>query len=664
MRAWAFQRIAVRVGLACLAGLAALAVISCARPERKTLVRFIDLFDRASIEQSPFLDAGPGQAGLEKRAPLVARFARKYPLLDAGTGPNPFLLKKKIKAGPLEVNALFAPPRSRYRFDVRIPEGAVLEFNYGLRRDDEAAGPDRSGESRAVRFAVLVSLGGKTEKLFEKSATLAPGDDFVNLSRKVDLGGRGGRKATFYFVTEGTPDSLACWFNPRLCVPRTEARPIILISLDTLRADHLGCYGYGRPTSPHLDALAGDSVTFLNTFAPAPWTLPSHVSLMTGLNCVNHQVTQNDRQLDPAVPTLAESLHRLNYVNAAFTGGGYVSGLYGFSRGFDSYNVRGTVLDRDSAARIGRDAAGWIRANRDKEFFLFLHTYQIHNPYYTPEPYNEAFLSPGDPLKDINMGHYNHEWRYKPEPEAWRRNVMALYDAEILYTDAALVELVIQTLKELGLYDRTLLIITADHGEEFFEHGAWLHTHSVYDETLKVPLIMKLPGGAHRGLRVERRARLIDVMPTVLDEVGLRPLGPELDGESLLPFLSERGRRVDPDAERPFLSDLEENASENKLPRKVALGVGSMKIIWNSEFKPDELAALAYPPPSLPRYEVYDLAADPLERHDLAPSRPDLTRKLVAELDRACRQRTKASGKPAAMGEDVREQLRALGYIR
>lgn len=664
MREKRHRRLASYVGIPCLLAMIALGVFHCSRPGRATLIRFIDRLDRENIDQSPFLEQAANPDAFKKSYPIVSNFADKFPLLDSGTGPNPFLLKKKIKAGPLEINALFAPPRSRYRFDVRVPTGAVLEFNYGLRRDEEAANPANVGESQTVRFTVLLSAGGKTEKIFEKAATLNADQGLVFLSRKIDLAGRGGQKVALYFVTEGHPDSLACWFNPRLSVPRSDTRPVILISLDTLRADHLGCYGYSRRTSPHIDALAEDSAVFLNTFAPSPWTLPSHVSLMTGLNCINHQVVQNNRQLDPSIPTLAESLHEKDFVTAAFTGGGYVSGLYGFSRGFDSYNVRGTVLDKRSAEEIGRDATDWIRAGRDKDFFLFLHTYQIHNPYFTPEPYNEAFLGPGDTLKDINMGHYNHEWRYKPEPEAWRKNVIALYDAEVLYTDDALIKPVIETLKEFGLYERAMVIITADHGEEFFEHRAWLHTHSVYNETLKVPLIVKFPGNASRGLKIDRWARLIDVMPTIQDALGIKASGQSLDGQSLLGFLSAGGGKAKPDEERPFLSELETNASDNSLPGKVALSLGRTKVIWNSDFTTDELASLAYPPPLLERYEVYDLDQDPREEQNLSRSRPDLTRKLITFLNKTYRQRTKATGKQTTMSEDIKEQLKALGYIR
>ncbi len=657
------QKIAVRAGLVCLLAGLALASLDCSRPKRQTLIRFVDRLEAASIDQSPLLKAASDPKGFEKAFPRVASFSNKFPLRDAGTGDNPYLIKKKVKAGPIEVNTLFAPPKSRYAFDVQVPAGAVLEFNYGLRRDDSAA-PAKAGEPQTVRFTVLVSAEGKTDRIFEKTATLEPGQDLVFLARRVELSSRMGQKVRIYLQTEGDPDALSCWFNPRITVPRPDSRPVILISLDTLRADHVGAYGYKRPVSPNLDALAADSAVFLNTFAPSPWTLPSHISLMTGLNCINHQVVQNDRQLDPSIGTLAESLHGRGFFAGAFTGGGYVDGLYGFSRGFDSYNVRGTVLDKRSAEEIGKDATDWIKANRDKDFFLFLHTYQIHNPYYTPEPYDTAFLGPDDPIKDINMGHYNHEWRYKSESEAWRRNIIGLYDAEILYTDAALIKPVIDTLKRLGIYDRALIVVTADHGEEFYEHKAWLHTAAVYDESLKVPLIIKFPRQEHRGLKVERWARLIDVMPTIQEAVGIDPDAKALDGRSLMGFLSASGSKTKPDRERPFLSELEPNASDNGLPRRVALSSGRTKIIWNSDFTAAQLAGLAYPPPRLERYEVYDLDKDPGETKDLSRTSPDLTRKLVALFEKTYKQRTKTTGGRAAMSDDIKEQLKALGYIR
>ncbi len=658
-----FQKTAVRTAFFCLLASLVLLSFGCSRPKRETLIRFVDRLEAPNVDQSPLIRAASDPESFKKSFPRVASFSNKFPLRDAGTGVNPYLIKKKVKAGPIEINTLFAPPKSRYAFDILVPAGAVLEFNYGLRRDD-TADPSKAGEPQTVRFTVLVSAEGKTDRIFEKSATLEPGQDLVFLARRIDLSPRMGQKVRVYFQTEGQPDSLACWFNPRITVPRPDSRPVILISLDTLRADHVGAYGYARPTTPNIDALAADSAVFLNTFAPSPWTLPSHISLMTGLNCINHQVVQNDRQLDPSIGTLAESLHGRGFFAGAFTGGGYVDGLYGFSRGFDSYNVRGTVLDKRSAEEIGRDATDWIKANRDKDFFLFLHTYQIHNPYYTPEPYASAFLGPDDPIKDINMGHYNHEWRYKPEPEAWRRNIVALYDAEILYTDAALIKPVIDTLKRLGIYERALIVVTADHGEEFTEHKAWLHTAAVYNESLKVPLIIKFPKGEHRGLKVERWARLIDVMPTIQEAVGIAPDERALDGRSLMGFLSPSGSKTTAGKERPFLSELESNASDNGLPRRVALSSGRTKIIWNSDFTAAQLAGLTYPPPALARYEVFDLEKDPGETQDLSRGRPELTRKLAALLEKTYKQRTKTTGSRATMSEDIKEQLKALGYIR
>jgi arylsulfatase A-like enzyme len=655
------KRGAAIVAVPCLLLGLTLLLSRCAHPKAESLVRFIDLFDRPNIEASPFLDMGA--AALKEAVPHVADYAGNFALLDEGVGPNPYNLKKKIKAGPIEVNALFAPPKSRYRFDVRIPRGAVLEFHYGIRRDEDAAKLGLKAEPRTVRFSVLLSRDGKVETLFEKNTTLEPGQDLTYLSRKVDLSAYADAKAAIYFVTEGNRDALACWFNPRLYVPSLGSRPVILISLDTLRADHLGCYGYARKTSPNIDNLSADSALFLNTFSTSPWTLPAHVSLMTGLNCINHQVTQSDRRMDPSVPTLADKVRLRGFTTVAFTGGGYVSGLYGFSKGFDSYNVRGDILSKTAAAELAEPAMAWIRANRDKNFFMFLHTYQIHNPYFTASPYNEAFLEPGDKLTDINMARYNREWRYKTEPEAWRRNIMALYDAEILYTDAALIKPLVDTLKELGLYDRALIVLTADHGEEFFEHRSWLHTQGVYNEVLKVPLIIKLPRGDHRGQRVARWARLVDVMPTLLDEMGIPGGGSYSDGQSLSGFLTGPPS-IEAGDERPFLSEIDADASENHLPRKVALSLGRAKLIWNSDFTREQLAFLTFPPPPFKRYEVYDLDQDPLEQRDVAQAKPELTRKLIGAMKDTYEQKTKAVGKPAAMTDEIREQLKALGYIR
>jgi len=410
-----------------------------------------------------------------------------------------------------------------------------------------------------------------------------------------------------------------------------------------------------------MDALAEDAALFRNVFASSPWTLPSHVSLLTGLECVNHRVTLPEHRMDPAVLTLADHLRRAGYLTAAQTGGGFVSGLYGLSKGFDSYRVIGGLLDADAAGTLAKNAISWIADNRERRFFLFLHTYQIHNPYNSPEPFNRFFLDPDAAHLSLDFTplRYNFQNRYKPVPDALRRNFIGLYDGEIRYTDAALIGPVVGKLKELGLYDDTLLIVTSDHGEEFFEHGSWLHTHNLYNETIKVPLIIKFPGSRSAGVRVDRYARLVDIMPTVLDALEIKFKKDDLDGRSLLGLMD--GKK--PGRERMFRSFLDSNILEHHVPRKTALNQGPLKIILNDSYTAEMLAYFWVPPSRQERLEIYDLRSDPGESQNLALTRTELARRLLAYLEKNSRPKRQGTSQRADVMEKIREELKSLGYI-
>jgi arylsulfatase A-like enzyme len=653
-----------------LAGAVAVAVASLLlllpacrhRPaEEPYLIRLIDVLDRENIVDSPLLDLEADPKAFAARCPNMARMADKYPLLDAGAGPNPLLIKKKIKMGPAQDNALLAPPRTLLRYKLKIPSGSSLEFYYGIYWGWDTA--RRRGLHRTVEFSVRLQASGLDETLFQREITLGPERNLAFNHKKIDLGPYAGREVALDLLTRGQPDSMALWFNPIIFRPQPEPRNVILISLDTLRGDHLGCYGYGRDTSPNMDKLAADGVIFLNSFAASPWTLPSHVSIVTGLDCINHQVYQSSDRMDPALPTLADFLRARGLLTAAFTGGGFVSGFFGFNKGFDNFRSHGHVADPTQAAKLTKAVLPWIEANRRKSFFLFLHTYQVHNPYVTPEPYNLMFLDPGAELHRVNMTplRYNHENRYKPPvSEAYRRNIVSLYDGEIRYTDEALIGPLVEALKKDGLYDRTMIVITADHGEEFYEKKSWLHTNAVYDPTLKVPLLVKYPGSRDAGRRVDRYARITDIVPTILDEMGIRYPARSFDGKGLVPLI--RGDERGP--ERMFRSELDSYVVKNHIPAKRAVSRDTYKIILNDPYTPADLAFFAFPPPPTDKLEIYDLAVDPGETTNLALSRPDLARELLKYLQEHLKPSRKVTRQSRTDNREIQKELRALGYIR
>lgn len=634
---------------------------SCAKKEDSAVFRFIDHLSQENILLSPFKEFSADSQSFKEKNPSLHEIADESPLLDSGVEENPYLLKKKLKIGLVEINTLLAPPRSHYRFSKIIPAHSLLEFTFGIRRDSELA--HKKEESRITEFSIVLESEDTKKEIFKNTLKLTPDQSLVFNYKKIDLAEYEGQKVQINFITRGSDKALACWFNPVLYAPQQNTKNVILISLDTLRPDHLGCYGYSRDTSPNIDSLAKDSALFWNTFATSPWTLPSHVSLLTSLNCINHQVYQGNQTMDPSILTLADILRTRGYFNGAITGGGFVSGFYGFSKGFDSYHVRGQVQSKNSAETAGRAVLDWIDRHKDRNFFLFLHTYQIHNPYFSPAPYNELFLEKSSTLTEIDMSSFrlNHENRYKPVTDDLRQNFIDLYDGEIRYTDESLIKPLLSKLKELNLYDSTMIILTSDHGEEFYEHKSWHHTHSVYNETIKVPLIIKFLNSNHMGKRIPEFARLIDILPTILEALGINPSKYQMDGESLLELLSDEKQEME---ERIFITELAPNVMQRHVPKKVAINQGKHKLIINHEFKSEDLAYFLFSPPEIEPMEVFDLEKDPDELYNKSQENPHLTRELLDFLKNQNKMTRKVSAEEAKMSEELREQLRALGYIK
>ena len=624
-------------------------------------VRLADRLGRADIRESPLL-------GRDSNA-LAAFFPMESaPVVEAGAGENGLGLKRKLNLGSAEVDILFAPPKSEYAIDLDIPENAALDFGTGIVRDahSEALRGGQAGPDAGVDFVVYLESGGRRKTLFERHLALPPRREArtVNFSRNNVALPAGARKGRIVLLTGGRGDLFSFWTNP-VVYSRTRRRPnVILVSIDTLRADHVGAYGYGRPTTPALDALAKDGVRFANAYASSPWTLPSHATLLTGTEAARHKVRYEDERLDPGLATLADLMRSAGYFCGATTGGGFLSPAYGFSKGFSSYEMgQGDIAGPRLAEAAARAALAWLEANADKEFFLFLHTYQVHSPYFSPPPYDTMFTGPGakwkkfDTMEDLG----GKLAFYKPLSEDERRNVVGLYDGEIRYTDDALIGPVVAALKKRGLYDDTLVVVLSDHGEEFYEHGSWGHSHDVYDESLRVPLVMKFPKSRRAGAGPAPVVRLTDVLPTILEEAGV-PFDPAaFDGRSLRPVID--GRET---ADRPVTADLADNVLGYRTPQRIAVSAGRDKLIMNEAFKAEALAPFPAPPPAAPPIELYDLARDPGERANLVadPAKAAAGRDLARTASGLAKVLQAKGAAKSGMTKALEEQLRALGYIR
>ena len=397
---------------------------------------------------------------------------------------------------------------------------------------------------------------------------------------------------------------------------------IILITLDTARADRMGFLGSKRGLTPRLDAVARDGVVFLRAYAQAPLTTVSHATLFTGTYPQFHGVNDFGVPLPADLPALAELLRGRGYRTAAFVGSIILdprNGLApGFDRGFDVYDAgfrlrrgredRYQTMERRAEEVVGR-AVAWLEQNPARPFFLWVHLFDPHDPYEPPAPYAQKFGA-------------------------------APYDGEIAYTDAAVGKL-LAALRARQLYDGAFLAILADHGEGLGDHGENTHGVFLYDETIRVPLLLKLPRGQSAGRRVRTPVGLVDVAPTVLDVAGLPSLQ-AMQGRSLLPLLSPQ-----PPAGRPVYSVTD-------YPRR-AFGWSDLAS-WR---------AGSYLLVRAPEREFYDLETDPRASRNLAPSRAAEAGQLAAEMEEFRRRSARSPQSSPVAGLDPREveKLTALGYV-
>jgi arylsulfatase len=275
-----------------------------------------------------------------------------------------------------------------------------------------------------------------------------------------------------------------------------DTRPdIVLVSIDSLRADHISAYGYHRKTTPNIDDWAAEGLRFARARSASPWTLPSHLTMLTGRWPLEHQVIEDDLALSPDVPLVTEALKAAGYATAGFVSTIYVSGGYGFARGFDHYEDY-DIKERENLAhsvrvdRLVDDALAWIKANgEDKPVFLFVHIYDVHYPYAPPEPWNVKFDRAGisDELKYRNYKYYQR----RPLTKKRMSHQVAQYDESLAWVDDEL-----GRLRGAWRWPRKqpYWIVTADHGEEFGERGSWGHGHTLYREVLEIPLVITGPG--------------------------------------------------------------------------------------------------------------------------------------------------------------------------
>ncbi len=409
---------------------------------------------------------------------------------------------------------------------------------------------------------------------------------------------------------------------------REEPWNVLLVTFDTTRADRLACYGNERIRTPTLDALAAEGFLFENAYAAAPITLPSHTTILTGEYPPTHGVRDNGLfVVSPDAVTLAERLSAEGYRTAAAIGAFPLVSKFGLDQGFDHYDDRldrpyedfrgrkvsnkvpGLFFDERRAQRVNEAVYPWLEQGGPDSFFLWLHYYDPHQPHAAPAPYDELY--PDDP-----------------------------YAAEIAYSDESLGTL-IEHLKKIGEWDRTLVVFTADHGEGAGDHREATHSYLVYNSTIRVPLILRIPG-LEGGSRIEQAVGHVDIVPTILDLIGL-PVPDGLAGRSLAPLTRSGPQRREP----PYYAET--------LSPRLAHGWGEQRALFREGWKYIHG----------PRSELYHLPSDPAELSDRIDDEPKLAGELEAELAQWLTEHSAPEGSVAqAPDADTRRRLEALGYLQ
>jgi arylsulfatase A-like enzyme len=451
---------------------------------------------------------------------------------------------------------------------------------------------------------------------------------------------------------------------------------ILLIVMDATRAKNLSCYGYNRPTTPHLTQFAEQSTVYKLAISPGGWSLPSHASIFTGLFPSRHGAHDQHKFLSSEFPTMAELLNGFGYHTAAFCSNPYAGPATGLDRGFDEFNDAeglpkplaelGRKMDAGAATVLGwRDSGarytnGKVRpalrrlAAAERPFFLFVHYGEPHMPYRPPRKYNR-YLPTGVSPRDANTVNQD-QWKYLADPASMNQRdfeiLTALYDAEITYLDSRIAQ-VFGWLQEEDILNHTMVIVTADHGENVGDHQLMAHKYCLYETLVHVPLIIRYPQGTTAPGQVTHQVQTLDLLPTILAMLGdtSSELVDSLQGHDLLS--STRHEFTIAEQARPDLSTFYgrfPGVDVSRYDRALKMiRTERHKFIWASDGK----------------HELYDILLDPDETHNIVNQHPETAQDLHQRLSvwRRGSQPATASTKAPEFNDETKARLRALGYL-
>jgi len=458
--------------------------------------------------------------------------------------------------------------------------------------------------------------------------------------------------------------------------PASGDRPnIVLFLIDTLRADRVGAYGCEKPTTPNIDALAGECVLFEQAYAPDSWTLPSVPAIFTSTFACEHGLLVDHMKLNESFETLPQRLKKAGYHTASLYTNPYVGPFTGLDRGFDYAELR----PKNALFADGTRVAAWLEQRPAGPFFLYIHNLEPHEPCTAPPRlvrlFGEAPRADARRIARLMLKYkplMRVDWKARQplgttdntaEQDRWLLELdellaehRVLYDAAVRLADERVGE-VVQQLKQRGLWEDTLFILLSDHGEEFNEHGGYIHGQSLYEELVRVPLLIRFPRGEFAGRRVPDVVSLVDLLPTLAEQLGRPELADAARGRSLLPLIRGEHRVGDDElvvvACRINVKKYYRPWAETRGEVNVAMRLGRWKGIWNKDHD---------------SVEVYDLTADPHEQNNVCTQQPELARRFVDHA-RSWFAACSADLRPPRLESETRattEQVAALerlGYV-
>jgi choline-sulfatase len=564
---------------------------------------------------------------------------------SAFSAPRYAEIRTETQVGGVQRRALTVRAPSTLTFYVKVPAGGKLGFGVGVAGD----------KPKSARARVVVTPeDGKAQKLFDEPLSASFRDQVLPLDAFA------GRVVRLDLIAEGELGmGRVAWSTPAVLLPPTklekpekQAKNVVVVLIDTLRARSLKAFNpQARPKTPVLDKIAQEGAVLDATQAPENWTKPSTASLLTGLYPATHGAKTDAAAVPKGATLLSEALKEAGFTTGSFIANGYVSDKFGFNQGWDKYTNYIREKKSTDAENVFKEAGDWVEKHKDERFFAYVHTIDPHVPYDPPEEF----------LNLYKKGEYAGQVAPRKTPEqlaeakkvppkitfsaADKQYLKDLYDGEVSYHDHYL-GLFIERLQKLGLYDDTIFVVTADHGEEFDEHGSWGHGHSVYQELLWIPYIVRFPGVVPAGKRISEATSSMTIFPTVLEAAGV-PLPSVLEERSVLSWLRGGAPPSMPVAFSDFLDD-----------RRV-IRAGRWKLILRGT-----------------NATMFDLGSDPTEQKELERGKHPIAARYTTILlgqflgarDRRNWQRAtqgqgvKLEKENAAIDETLREQLKAIGY--